>query len=244
MKILKYKYLSNSKYKIILDDQELILYEDVITKNNILSKKEISEEEINKYLDENIYYELYYQALKYLKIRIRSRKEMFNYLKKYSSSNDLINKVIDRLEEEGYIDETIYARSYINDSILFKLDGPLKIKKYLLNMGISLSVVDQELDAFTEDICVQKINKYISKMVKLNKNNSVQVLKQKINQYLFNIGYSEDIINRCLENVSFSEEGIREKEYNKIYNKLSKKYSGKELDYKIKQKLYQKGFKQ
>ena len=46
-----------------------------------------------------------------------------------------------------------------------------------------------------------------------------------------------------LDDVSFNDSSLREKEYNKLYNKLSKKYSGRELEYRIKQGLYQKGFR-
>ena len=52
MKIIKYKKLPGNKYKITLDNNDIILYEDIIIKNMILLKKEIKENELKQYLDE------------------------------------------------------------------------------------------------------------------------------------------------------------------------------------------------
>ena len=41
MKIEKYKYLGNGRYKIFTDDGEYIIYEDIIVKYSILSKNSI-----------------------------------------------------------------------------------------------------------------------------------------------------------------------------------------------------------
>ena len=39
MKILKYKKISRGRYKLTTDTSELVLYEDVILKNNLLYNK-------------------------------------------------------------------------------------------------------------------------------------------------------------------------------------------------------------
>ena len=53
MKIEKYKYLNGGKYKVYIDNNYYVIYEDIIIKHNILSKKEITEEELNIFLNEN-----------------------------------------------------------------------------------------------------------------------------------------------------------------------------------------------
>ncbi len=48
MKILKYKKIRNNEYKIITDEGEYSLYDDVIVKYELLLKKEISKVDFKK----------------------------------------------------------------------------------------------------------------------------------------------------------------------------------------------------
>ena len=67
MKIEKIKKLSNSKYKLVfVDNDSLTLYEDVILDNNILFKKDIDDELLNKIIIDNKYYEVYNKVLKFV----------------------------------------------------------------------------------------------------------------------------------------------------------------------------------
>lgn len=243
MKVEKYKYLGNNKYKVLLDNEEIILYEDIIVKYGILLKKEMTIDEKNMYLKDNIYYELYYAAIKFINIKLRSEKEIRKYLKKLSSDEYLIDAIIKRIRKENYLNDRIYARSYIHDVMNFKLDGPLKIANELEELGIDKDIVLEELSVFTNEIKQEKIKKYIDKQVKLNKNKSFYALQSKIINYLTNQGYTKEDITNYLNTVSFDDSALKQKEYEKLYKKLSTKYSGKELEYKINQKMYAKGFK-
>ena len=45
MKIEKYKYLGNGKYKVIINKNDYIIYEDIILKYSLLTKELITEKE-------------------------------------------------------------------------------------------------------------------------------------------------------------------------------------------------------
>ena len=91
MRINKFKKVGKNKYKIFLDTTELTLYEDIILKYDLLLKKDISLESIDKLIDENSYYDAYNMALNYIEIKLRNRKEIVEYLKK---NNKINRKVI------------------------------------------------------------------------------------------------------------------------------------------------------
>lgn len=242
MKIEKYKYLGNGKYKVTIDSEEYIIYEDIILKYNILSKDKLDKKELDIYLKDNQFYEAYYKAIHYINIKLRSSSEISKYLKKDFSSK-VVDKVIKKLETDGYLNEKVYTEAYINDQINLKIVGPLKIKSDLIKLGISEPIIDEYLQVYTKELQYEKINKVISKEIRTNNNKSIYMLKNKILNNLINKGfYKEDIIT-CMENFDFDDSDIYKKEYDKLYSKLSSKYSGNELEYKIKQKLYQKGFR-
>lgn len=241
MKIEKYKYLGNGKYKVKIDSEDYIIYEDIILKYNILSKDKVEKKELDQYLKDNTFYEAYYKAISYINIKLRSSKEVSKYLKDYPSKT--IDGVINRLKKDGYLDEKVYTEAFIHDQINLKITGPIKIKSDLINLGISEKVIDEYIENYDKNTQYEKINKVIEKEIKLNKNKSSVMLKNKILNSLVNKGFYKDDIVNCIENFEFNDEDIYNKEYEKIYNKLKTKYSGKELEYKTKEKLYQKGFR-
>lgn len=242
MEIKKYKYLGSSKYKIFIDDEEYIIYEDIIVKNNILLKKEITKEELEFYLKENTYYEALYKSIKYIGIKMRSKKELIKYLSK-TYDKLVVDKVIVYLVNNNLINDRVYVRAYINDSINLKNIGPFKIEKELVNMDIDKDIIINELDIYTKDIELEKIGKIIEKEIKLNRNKSLYMLKIKIMYNLINLGFHKEYIDIVLNDISIDDKDIYKKEYDKLYKKLCNKYDKDKLDYIIKQKLYQKGFR-
>ena len=242
MKIEKYKYLGNGKYKVIIDNCDYIIYEDIILKYNILSKDSVSQNELDLYLKDNEFFEAYYKAISYINIKLRCASEIEKYLQKDFSSKT-VNDVIGKLKNDGYLDESIYVEAFINDQINLKLVGPLKIKNDLLTLKLSESIINQYLDSYTKEIQYEKIKKVIEKELRLNKNKSAIMLKNKIVHSLMDKGFYRDDIINCLDAYDVSDNEAYKIEYEKIKKKLSSKYSGKELEYKIKEKLYQKGFR-
>jgi len=241
MKIVKYKKLNGNKYQVILEDNSKInLYEDVILEKELLLKKEI--DDLESLLNANSKYGIYEEALHYISIKLRSKKEIYNYLIKKSYQEEDINKTIDKLIKNGYINDEYYSKCYINDRINLSLDGPIKIKKYLDSLDISNLVYDKYLDEFNKELVYLRINKYLEKQLKVNKK-SIYIFKNKMLINLINLGYETSDINHCLMNINVdNQDELKEKEKEKLYKKLSRKYTGIELDRKVKEKLYQKGF--
>ncbi len=243
LKILKYKKLSNGKYKITFDnDEDLELYEEVILKYELLLKREISSSIINDIEKLNNEYEVYYFSLKSLKSRYKSSYELKKILLAQSYDINIVDKVISKLEKQGYLNDRSFTKGYINNQIITSSKGPNRIIKDLSMKGVPLEVISSEIEVFNEEIQLEKINKIIKISLKSNRNKGGNVLKNKIVNNLINTGYSYEIISKVINNYDFNDTfDIAKKEYDKLYNKLSKKYSGSELDYKIKEKLYQKG---
>ena len=240
MKIIKYSKKGKNKYNIYLEDNTtILLHEEVILKNELLLTKQINNKE--ELLKQNSKYEIYDDCIKYLSHKLRSIKELKEYLNKKYEVVD-INNIINKLIEQGYLNDELYAKCYINDRINLSNDGPNKIIKYLENQNINYDIYNKYLDIFTKEIIYEKINKYIDKMIKSNKK-SKYVLKNKISINLINLGYDKEDINYCLNKIDdLDNKDNYLKTKDKLYIKLQKKYSGNELDRKVKEKLYQLGY--
>jgi len=243
MHIEKYTKLKGGQYKLNLDDgTNVLLHEDLILKYNLLIIKEVTREQLDELLEENTSYIAYSLCLDYLKTKMRSKKEIKEYLLKKEVKEEFINNAIDILSNQGYLNDEVYCKAFINDRINLSSDGPFKIKENLLKLGIDEQIIQKNITIFNSELELERIRKLIDKHIKTNHNKSKYALKKKIVDNLTTLGYTKYLVIQEIESLEINDNDIKEKEYQKLYDKLSKKYSGKELEYKIKQKMYQKGF--
>ena len=245
MKILKYEKKKNGMYQVFFDDGNNVdLHEQIILKNDLLIKKEASSKEISNMLDENKKYIYYNLAIKYISTKMRSKKEIREYLLKKDADNDTINEVIAILINENYLNDSLYCKAFVNDHILLSNDGPNKIRMKLNELGIGEESISEALGEFTDDIQKERIERIAKKQLSINRNKSASALKNKIMDYLYNLGYDKSIIIEVVNSLSFKDDSdLAKREYDKIYKKLSRKYSGSELEFKVRQKMYALGFK-
>ena len=243
MEIVKYKKTTRDRYKILLDDgRELLLYEDVILKFELLLKKEILEKDILEIETFNQECDVYHVALSSINHRFKSVYDTKEVLIKKEYPIEMIDKAIDKLIKQGYLNDRSFAKSYINNQIVTSNKGPYKIRRELGEHRVDFNIVDEELVVFDESSQLEKIRKVATRLYNSNRNRGGAVLKKKIVNDLINLGYSNDVISKVINDFDFSNnKDIAEKEYEKLFKKLSRKYEGRELEYKIKEKLYQKG---
>ena len=230
------------KYQIIFSDNTILkTYDDVILNNALLYHQDVDSELLNKLNNETSYYDIYYKAVNYISKRLRSEKEICTYIDKCNATPKEKNMVIKKLKEIGLINDVAFAKAYTADRINLSSDGPLKIKKYLLDFNISEDAADDIINSIDKDIVLNKLSKLISKKVQSSKY-SGYVLKQKIVNDFINLGYDREMINDVFASINIDKTNLLKKEYDKIYKKLNGKYSDYELQSRIKNKLYQKGF--
>lgn len=240
MKISKYKVKNKNQYIVYGDKEEITLYTETIMQYNLINKKVISDDLLKeiKIYDRN--YQAYYEALKLLTRKLQTEQEIRNKLKKKNYLDINIDLAITKLKKLGYLNKDLYLRSYINDQINLSLKGPKKIIKELELLGYNEEDINKYLDEYN-DIWYERIKKIINKKIKSNHTMSSNMLKNKIERDLINLGYSN--FGNIIQDINFLEdENIITKEYTKLLKKYQNKYEGKELEFKIKRALYQKGF--
>lgn len=239
MEIKKYKKLKNNVYELELSDNlKVKLYDDVIVKYNLLLKKNINDKELKEIINFNDELESYYLALKYISKKLRSEKEVIEYLKKNNYNSVVIEKTINRLKKYNYLNREVYIKSFINDRYNFSYDGPNKIKRKLNELGFS----DDEINPYIDKDYQIKIKKIIDKKVSNNHKLSNNMLKQNISNYLINLGYSKDMFIDYLNKININNKEYILKDFDKLINRFKNKYNDKELRYVLKNKLFIKGY--
>ena len=242
MNINKITKLKNNKYKIEIDNEEIITYDDVILENNILYNKTIDRKTLKEIESKTKFYDIYNKVLNYIAKKIRSEKEIHDYLVKNEVSDSDINTIIDKLKKSNLINDRKYTIAYINDQINLNKKGIKRIKQELLDKNIDYSIIEEELGKVDSSIIDDNLNRLVLKRINSNTKYSNSELKNRILNEIIRLGYSKEKAIYIIDNNMKEDNTIIDKAYNKLYIKYSKKYSNEELLYVIKNKLYTKGF--
>lgn len=241
MEIVKFKKDRSNKYKIYLDNDDiLLLYDDVIVKYNLLINKKMDDKELNKILEYNTFMDSYYKVIKFINKKMRTEKEVKNFLKKLEINDIDIEKIINILYKEGYLNKINYLCAYINDQYNLTLNGPLKILKNLIEMDYDENEINKYLYNYEWN---SRIDTIIKKKLKLNHRLSNNALKQKLTNDIILLGYEKEDIIEKLNKIDFNTDyDILKNELIKMKKNYSKKYNDKELEYKVINSLLKKGF--
>ena len=246
MKITKFKKVGRNKYKVFFNNTDLILYEDIILKYDLLIKSDIDTGLLDKIILENRDYEVYDLALSYIEVKMRNRRELYKYLTNKGFEEEIVNKTLKKIEDLGLLDKKSYITAFINDKVNLSNDGPYKIKNALLDLDFDEKDIDDYLYTIDREVWSNKLDKLINKKKSLMKSKSYYMFINKIKNDLFNLGYDKDMIDEKLSKIEY-ENGAIDKDYqkcfkkfngdkNKIINSLLRKgYSYEEINSKFKE---------
>lgn len=204
MEIVKYELTKKNIYNVYLSNGEVLeLDESVITNNELLLKKRIDNDLYDKLKRDNKICILVNASIKYINVRLRSIKEIKDYLLKKEDDNDLIDEVISRLIKMGYLDDRRFTEAYIKDKLNFTSWGDYKIINELNKLGISSLDIEDNTDLLNEDILNERMRKIIDKDIRTNKKYSGLKLKNKIYNHLLTNGYSKEKVISLINSYDF-----------------------------------------
>ncbi len=115
------------------------------------------------------------------------------------------------------------------------MDGPYKIRNYLLNLDIDESIINKYLNKIDKKVWNDKLDKIINKKKNLMNNKSYYIFINKLKNDLYNMGYESELIDSKLSSIKYISNAI-----SKDMEKLSKKYNGDKN--KIISSLLRKGY--
>lgn len=193
----KYQKTGKNKYRIYLNNGEIIdTYDTIILSNELLIKKEITQELYQKIITQTTQEEHYLSCQKYIEYRLRSTKEIKDYLKKKQVSN--IEPIITKLIKNNYLNDDNYCKCYINDKLKFTNNGTYKIINELKQKEISTSIIEKYHYLLNDEIMNERIKKIIDKNIQTTSDKTK--LRNKLYNNLIRLGYPIDLVITNLNN--------------------------------------------
>lgn len=151
---------------------------------------EISDDAISMLRYKHDRFEAYNRSIKYIKYRLRSRKEVEQYLTGKHFSSEIIADTITRLTDEKLLNDRVFAQSWINSRNKFKPRATTALRFELLQKGIDKGIIDTVLADVDDEMLARKlVERKLQQWCKLNRRNA----KVKIFNYLRRRGFNYEI---------------------------------------------------
>ncbi|WP_300410497.1 RecX family transcriptional regulator [Lagierella sp.] len=189
---------SKNLFKITFSDDFLYanyeLYNDLLlSKGKILNSDEFKA--LKDFNDFNLNYS---KAINFISYRIRTRKEIVDKLKKEGVDFIQINKILDKLEENGYIDDESFAKSYYESKSRINAWSNKKIEYELKNKGISQDILNPLLLDHEDNDYKNARLLALKKMPIWRKKYEGFKLKNKLYTFLASKGFKYDVIDKLM----------------------------------------------
>ncbi len=97
------------------------------------------------------------KSLDYLSYRPRSEAEMRRYLSGKDFSEDVIDRVLDRLLDVGLVDDADFARYWVDNRTRFKPRGQRALRYELRQKGVDSTAIEAALEDFDERAAAYRV---------------------------------------------------------------------------------------
>lgn len=180
----RYNIFVDGQYSFSLDELQLV-------QAGLHSGLDIDEEQLAKFRNESEFGKNYIRAIDLISRRLRSEKEIRDYARRKSWTADNTERVIERLEVRGYLNDKVFAESFVRARQNAGKYSRRRIELDLRRKGIADSIVKEVLHDEVSD--TDALRKLIAKRVKRYDDPT------KLKAYLLRAGFNYDDINREID---------------------------------------------
>lgn len=112
-----------------------------------------------------------------------------------------VNYIVDKLLEEGYIDELRYSRAFTHDKFLFNGWGRLKIASNLRIKSIPDSIIQQVVSEITDEQCRQRLRDIIMAKIESSQETDRTKLHARTTKMCLQHGFDQSMVIEEMKNL-------------------------------------------
>lgn len=193
---IKQQVKRQDRYSIYVDGKYVFSFSESELLNLALRiGQEFDQEGLDQLKKTAIEDKAYTRSLDLLSRRSRSEWELRDYLKRKDYEPDIIEKIVTRLSDRGYINDKKFAESWVNNRRLLKSTSKRK-----LNMELKQKRVPEEIinEVLAEDETDER--QVLRNLVTKKRQQSRYQDTQKLMQYLMRQGFNYDDVKHVVSN--------------------------------------------
>ena len=134
-------------------------------------------------------------ALRYLKFRLRSAREIQEYLTRRQYDQSEIAETMKKLVEQGLINDERFAGIYISDGLNVHYKGPFRLKMELLELGVAEETIEAAMNREMKECDLKEI---IKRAIGNARAEDAEKLKRKLFRKGFSIGSIDEVLREIL----------------------------------------------
>ncbi len=146
------------------------------------------------------------KAFHFLSFRARSEKEVRDNLLKKKAPEEIIERVINSLKENRFLNDEDFAKLFIEQRLRFRPKGMRIIKMELKQKGIDQEIIDEAISKASIDDESNPVNndldsakKLVEKKLPRYKDMEKQIIYQKLGAFLARRGFNWDTIKKSID---------------------------------------------
>jgi regulatory protein len=191
------------RFIIHLDGEPaFIVHEDLLVKYRLLKGETLTVQQVKEIEAEEDRTKAYLEGLSYLSRRPRSAKEVHQHLKRKAYPPEWINFAVQRLQEQGYLNDRQFAKQWTSHRIRSQKKGRLWIRQELAEKGIAKEQIAEAIQEVDKDTEYRNALELARRRWKGGDSVDERKQRQKLMAFLLRRGYPSSIVHRALREVT------------------------------------------
>lgn len=138
----------------------------------------------------------YDRAVNYLSFRPRSSEEVRRHLVRSGISDTVVAIVVDRLRQQGSLDDASFARFWIENRERFKPMAPRALRYELSQKGVGRDIIESMLHAIDAEASAERA---AEKRIWRYRGKSRVDFRHKLGSWLYRRGFDRDTIHSVID---------------------------------------------
>jgi regulatory protein len=158
--------------------------------------QELSEDELQDLHNEETFEAVYRRALQFISRRQHTTEEIRMKLRRKQAQDDVIEKVIERLQEKTLLDDLNFAQAWVENRQVFRPRGRKVLRLELRKKGVSSELIEEVLNGFDdEEAAYRAAEKAFPRYQSLPR----EVAEQRFLAYLARRGFAYGLCRKVVE---------------------------------------------
>ena len=188
--------VGSNRFNIFLDGAYSFTLSDLdLSMSGLRVGQELEASAVEQYAQNAKEAKAYALALRYLGVRVRSRRELSEYLIRKNCGLDEIEAALERLEGLGLVDDGAFAAAWIADRLAVRPRSRIRLAQELGAKGVSRDIIDLAL----EDIEPERELETLKAVIERKRRTNGYEDDKKLVAYLQRQGYRWSLIKEAIE---------------------------------------------
>ncbi|MBQ2711548.1 MAG: RecX family transcriptional regulator [Clostridia bacterium] len=186
---------NKSRANVYIDGQFAMALEMLtVMKLGLKIGKEVSAEQLAKASFDSEKMVAFDKAVDYLSRGYKTQKQMHDYLVKKGFEKAVVDYVLYKLNDYGYVNDAHYAQLYVQQNV--KNKGDVRLRQELRQRGISAELVDSTV-CTDSDVALENAQALAQKYLKNKPIDTKNI--QRLQRYLLGRGYCYEVVNSVVK---------------------------------------------